>query len=152
MQLSVKHLLGIRDVPRQDIELILDTATQFKEVLHEWVLPQPWRSETNGNHSFRAGAIKSLNCLRKAWFPVSDLQKRDVVVLGDLWSALKNMVFSNSIFTSPHHRGAPRGSVPVKRERRACYTLCVRGQRRVATSEITWQSCRAVGKCTLLGG
>ena len=33
MQLSSKHLLGIRDLTPQDITLILDTATQFKEVL-----------------------------------------------------------------------------------------------------------------------
>ena len=33
MQLSVKHLLGIRDLTPQDIKTILDTATQFKEVL-----------------------------------------------------------------------------------------------------------------------
>jgi aspartate carbamoyltransferase catalytic subunit len=33
MQLSVKHLLGIRDLNPQDIGIILDTATQFKEVL-----------------------------------------------------------------------------------------------------------------------
>ncbi len=33
MQLSVKHLLGIRDLTPQDIQLILDTATEFKEVL-----------------------------------------------------------------------------------------------------------------------
>src|SRR4029077_7352333 len=33
MQLSTKHLLGIRDLHPQDIQLILDTAAQFKEVL-----------------------------------------------------------------------------------------------------------------------
>src|ERR1700741_3455709 len=33
MQLSTKHLLGIRDLQPGDIQLILDTATQFKEVL-----------------------------------------------------------------------------------------------------------------------
>ncbi len=32
MSLSVKHLLGIRDLQRQDIELIFQTADQFKEV------------------------------------------------------------------------------------------------------------------------
>lgn len=33
MQLSTKHLLGIRDLVPQDIQTILDTAAQFKEVL-----------------------------------------------------------------------------------------------------------------------
>ena len=33
MQLSTKHLLGIKDLPASDISLILSTAQQFKEVL-----------------------------------------------------------------------------------------------------------------------
>jgi len=33
-QLSTKHLLGIKDLTVQDIHLILDTATQFKEVIN----------------------------------------------------------------------------------------------------------------------
>jgi aspartate carbamoyltransferase len=41
MQLSVKHLLGIRDLTRQDIEIILDTATEFKEVLQRPVKKVP---------------------------------------------------------------------------------------------------------------
>src|SRR5690242_3457317 len=41
MQLSVKHLLGIRDLNPQDIGIILDTATQFKEVLHRPVKKVP---------------------------------------------------------------------------------------------------------------
>lgn len=41
MQLSVKHLLGIRDLTRQDIRIILDTAAQFKEVLQRPVKKVP---------------------------------------------------------------------------------------------------------------
>ncbi len=41
MQLSTKHLLGIRDLAPQDIQLILDTATQFKEVLQRPVKKVP---------------------------------------------------------------------------------------------------------------
>lgn len=41
MQLSVKHLLGIRDLTRQDIEIILDTAIQFKEVLQRPIKKVP---------------------------------------------------------------------------------------------------------------
>ena len=41
MQLSSKHLLGIRDLTSQDIQLILDTATQFKEVLQRPVKKVP---------------------------------------------------------------------------------------------------------------
>lgn len=41
MQLSVKHLLGIRDLTSQDIQLILDTATEFKEVLQRPIKKVP---------------------------------------------------------------------------------------------------------------
>ncbi len=41
MQLSTKHLLGIRELTPQDITLILDTATQFKEVLQRPVKKVP---------------------------------------------------------------------------------------------------------------
>lgn len=41
MQLSTKHLLGIRDLQAQDIQLILDTATQFKEVLQRPIKKVP---------------------------------------------------------------------------------------------------------------
>jgi len=41
MQLSTKHLLGIRELTPADILLILDTATQFKEVLQRPVKKVP---------------------------------------------------------------------------------------------------------------
>src|SRR6187399_1048415 len=41
MQLSTKHLLGIKDLTTQDISLILSTATQFKEVLQRSVKKVP---------------------------------------------------------------------------------------------------------------
>ena len=41
MQLSVKHLLGIRDLLPQDIQTILDTAQQFKEVLQRPIKKVP---------------------------------------------------------------------------------------------------------------
>jgi aspartate carbamoyltransferase catalytic subunit len=41
MQLSSKHLLGIRDLQASDIQLILDTATQFKEVLQRPIKKVP---------------------------------------------------------------------------------------------------------------
>jgi len=41
MQLSTKHLLGIKDLTPQDISLILSTATQFKEVLQRSVKKVP---------------------------------------------------------------------------------------------------------------
>ncbi len=41
MQLSTKHLLGIKDLSPEDISLILDTATQFKEVLQRPVKKVP---------------------------------------------------------------------------------------------------------------
>ncbi|MBU6157465.1 MAG: aspartate carbamoyltransferase catalytic subunit [Bacteroidetes bacterium] len=41
MQLSTRHLLGIKDLSPQDISLILDTATQFKEVLQRPIKKVP---------------------------------------------------------------------------------------------------------------
>jgi len=41
MQLSVKHLLGIRDLSPNDIGIILDTAVQFKEVLQRPIKKVP---------------------------------------------------------------------------------------------------------------
>lgn len=41
MQLSTKHLLGIRDLQPGDIQIILDTAAQFKEVLQRPVKKVP---------------------------------------------------------------------------------------------------------------
>lgn len=41
MQLSVKHLLGIRELSPQDIQIILDTAVQFKEVLQRPIKKVP---------------------------------------------------------------------------------------------------------------
>jgi aspartate carbamoyltransferase catalytic subunit len=41
MQLSTRHLLGIKDLTAQDIQLILDTAAQFKEVLQRPIKKVP---------------------------------------------------------------------------------------------------------------
>jgi aspartate carbamoyltransferase catalytic subunit len=41
MQLSTKHLLGIKNLIPQDISLILSTATQFKEVLQRQIKKVP---------------------------------------------------------------------------------------------------------------
>jgi len=41
MALSTKHLLGIKDLQSEDIQLILSTATQFKEVLQRPVKKVP---------------------------------------------------------------------------------------------------------------
>ncbi len=40
-QLSVKHLLGIKDLTTKDIELILETASQFKEVINRPIKKVP---------------------------------------------------------------------------------------------------------------
>ena len=41
MQLSTKHLLGIKDLTQEDISLILSTAAQFKEVLQRPIKKVP---------------------------------------------------------------------------------------------------------------
>lgn len=40
-QLSTKHLIGIKDLTRQDIELILNTASTFKEVINRPIKKVP---------------------------------------------------------------------------------------------------------------
>jgi aspartate carbamoyltransferase catalytic subunit len=46
MALSVKHLLGIKDLTRQDIELIFQTADNFKEVLKRPIKKVPTLRDT----------------------------------------------------------------------------------------------------------
>ena len=46
MQLSTKHLLGIKDLQLSDIELILSTATQFKEALQRPIKKVPSLRDT----------------------------------------------------------------------------------------------------------
>jgi aspartate carbamoyltransferase catalytic subunit len=46
MQLSTKHLLGIKDLQKSDIELILTTAKQFKEVLQRPIKKVPSLRDT----------------------------------------------------------------------------------------------------------
>jgi aspartate carbamoyltransferase catalytic subunit len=46
MSLSVNHLLGIRDLQRQDIELIFQTAASFKEVLQRPIKKVPTLRDT----------------------------------------------------------------------------------------------------------
>ncbi len=46
MQLSIKHLLGIKDLIPQDIRLILSTAKQFKEVLQRPIKKVPTLRDT----------------------------------------------------------------------------------------------------------
>ena len=46
MQLSTKHLLGIKDLQLRDIELILSTAAQFKEVLQRPIKKVPSLRDT----------------------------------------------------------------------------------------------------------
>jgi len=40
-ELSVNHLLGIKHLTAEDIQLILDTATQFKEVINRPIKKVP---------------------------------------------------------------------------------------------------------------
>lgn len=46
MQLSTKHLLGIKDLHKHDIDLILSTAKQFKEVLQRPIKKVPSLRDT----------------------------------------------------------------------------------------------------------
>ena len=47
MALSTKHLLGIKDLNQEDIQLILSTASQFKEVLQRLVKKVPTLRDVN---------------------------------------------------------------------------------------------------------
>ena len=46
MKLSTKHLLGIKDLTKADIELILSTAANFKDVLQRPVKKVPSLRDT----------------------------------------------------------------------------------------------------------
>ncbi|MEO6329736.1 MAG: aspartate carbamoyltransferase, partial [Ginsengibacter sp.] len=46
MQLSTKNLLGIKDLQKHDIDLILSTAKQFKEVLQRPIKKVPSLRDT----------------------------------------------------------------------------------------------------------
>jgi aspartate carbamoyltransferase catalytic subunit len=46
MRLSTKHLLGIKDLTKQDIQIILSTAQQFKEVLQRPIKKVPSLRDT----------------------------------------------------------------------------------------------------------
>src|SRR4028118_1337114 len=46
MTLSTRHLLGIKDLSQQDVSLILQTATQFKEVLQRPIKKVPSLRDT----------------------------------------------------------------------------------------------------------
>ena len=53
-KLSVKHLLGIKQLSPNDIELILTTASQFKEVINRPIKKVPsLRDITIANLFFR---------------------------------------------------------------------------------------------------
>ncbi len=41
MSLSSRHLLGLKDMPKEDIQLILDTATTFREILERPIKKVP---------------------------------------------------------------------------------------------------------------
>ena len=41
-KLSVRHLLGIKDLPKEDIELIFSTADNFKEVINRPIKKVPF--------------------------------------------------------------------------------------------------------------
>ena len=41
MSLSSRHLLGLNGVPKEDIQLILDTTTTFREVLERPIKKVP---------------------------------------------------------------------------------------------------------------
>ena len=41
MSLSSRHLLGLHGVPKEDIQLILDTSTTFREVLERPIKKVP---------------------------------------------------------------------------------------------------------------
>jgi aspartate carbamoyltransferase catalytic subunit len=52
MQLSTRHLLGIKDLTVNDIQLILDTASQFKEVLQRTIVNLFYENSTRTRISF----------------------------------------------------------------------------------------------------
>ncbi len=69
-KLSQKHLLGIKDISREDIELIFETADNFKEVINRPIKKVPslrdvtianvfFENSTSNKIIVRAGAEKT---------------------------------------------------------------------------------------------
>ena len=52
MPLSSRHLLGLAGVPKEDIQLILDTAVTFREVLERPIKRVPTLQGKNSCKSF----------------------------------------------------------------------------------------------------
>lgn len=68
MQLSTRNLLGIKDLTKEDISLILSTAEQFKEVLQRPVKKVPSLRDVTIVNLFYENSTRtrfSLNWLKK---------------------------------------------------------------------------------------
>lgn len=78
-QLSVDHLTGIVDLTRQDIELILETAVRFKEVINRPIKKVPsLRDITIANVFFENSTRTRLSfeLAQKDFLPMSSILVR----------------------------------------------------------------------------
>ena len=72
MNLSVKHLLGIKDLSPQDIELIFTTADNFKEVINRPIKKVPSLRDTTIANLFFENSTRT-----KLSFELAEKRLRD---------------------------------------------------------------------------
>ena len=77
-QLSTRHLLGIKDLNEKDIQLILDTASNFKEVLNRPIKKVPsLRDITIATCFLKIQHVHGflLNWLKKDYLQISSISR-----------------------------------------------------------------------------
>ena len=62
-ELSVNHLLGIKHLTAEDIQLILDTAKEFKEVLNRPIKKVPTLRDITIANLFFEKTVQERGCL-----------------------------------------------------------------------------------------
>ena len=77
-KLSVNHLLGIRYLTKEDINLIFETADHFKEVINRPIKKVPsLRDITIANLFFENSMCKSVHCCCKYIGRISRMSRKE---------------------------------------------------------------------------
>ena len=64
MSLSSRHLLGLQGVPKEDIQLILDTASTFREILERPIKRVPTLQGKTVVNLFYENSTQNKNIIR----------------------------------------------------------------------------------------
>ena len=102
MVLSEKHLLGLKGYPKKDIQKILKTAFNFREVLERPIKKVPsLQGVTIVNLFLRKKSITSINMLK---FMLYHGQSNYKTVFGIYWQALKLYIKKVPFYSHPDKR------------------------------------------------